>query len=171
MTTNIIFVHGLESSGHGFKGNLFRKVIPDILTPDLEPYQQRVNLKKLFENRMAQLNDILNKKSKWILIGSSFGGLMSALYTCKNPAKIKGLILLAPLLAIPSLNPQNYPSINVPVIVYHGKNDSVVSWKLSKERAEELFEDIEYNIVDDDHKLERTVKSLDWLGLINKFES
>ena len=30
---NVIFVHGLISSGRGFKGNFFRKILPSCLTP------------------------------------------------------------------------------------------------------------------------------------------
>lgn len=33
---NIIFIHGLKSSGQGFKGRLFQKVIPGCLTPNFE---------------------------------------------------------------------------------------------------------------------------------------
>ena len=42
---NIIFIHGLESSGDGFKGNLLRKELPGCLTPNFTPYIQKFHLK------------------------------------------------------------------------------------------------------------------------------
>lgn len=167
---NIIFIHGLESSGHGFKGNLFRKKIPGCLTPDLKPYDPNIPYQKLLIDRMQQLNRILVKRESWKIIGSSFGGLMAALFTLKNPNNVKKLILLAPLLATPELNPSKYNSVNLPVIVYHGRNDQVISIKPTKKRAKRLFSNLRYNIVDDDHILHPTVEALDWHHLLDLTE-
>ena len=56
--------------------------------------------------------------------------------------------------------------INVPITIYHGKNDSVVPLKLTRKRAEILFLNLEYNVADDDHKLHHTVQNIDWLSLV-----
>jgi pimeloyl-ACP methyl ester carboxylesterase len=165
---NIIFIHGLESSGKGFKGQFLRKMFPVCLTPDFEKYNPHISIKRLLEMRMEQLFSILNKKSPWIIIGSSFGGLMGALFTCQNPKKVSKLILLAPYLSSPELNPKIYFKIKVPVLVYHGKNDQIVSLNQSRAYAEKLFTNLEYNIVDDDHTLQKTVRRLDWQKLINE---
>ena len=128
---NIIFIHGLESSGQGFKAQLCRKVLPGILTPDFRPYTTDITYEALLIERMAQLYTILEDKEKWIIIGSSFGGLMGALYTCKFPEKVSHLILLAPALLSPELNSKKFNPISVPVTVFHGKNDSVIPLKLT----------------------------------------
>lgn len=155
---NIIFLHGLESSGQGFKGRFFKNQFSEILTPDFSG-----SLKQ----RMEQLYLILNKEKNWILIGSSFGGLMAAFYTCQHPENVKKLILLAPLLAVPELNPDLYDPISTQVIMYHGKKDSVIAYKSSLKRAKLLFKNLEVNLVDDDHFLHPTVENIAWKDLID----
>jgi len=159
---NIIFIHGLESSGQGFKAQLFRKVLPGILTPDFRAYTPDINYKALLIERMAQLYTILEDKEKWIIIGSSFGGLMGALYSCQFPNKVARLILLAPVLSTPQLDPKKFKAINIPVIVFHGKNDQIVPLKNSRLRAKKLFKNLTYNVVDDDHMLHSTVLEINW---------
>ena len=163
---NIIFVHGLESSGKGFKGKFLKRVFPDILTPDFKKSDENIPMYELLEYRMAELNVILNSKKPWVIIGSSFGGLMGSLYTLQNPNNVCQLILLAPFIVSRKLKPYMYKPIDVPVKVYHGKNDRIVSYKTARERAQYFFTNLEYNIVDDDHRLHSNVKSLNWQNLI-----
>ncbi|MHA2397789.1 MAG: YqiA/YcfP family alpha/beta fold hydrolase [Promethearchaeota archaeon] len=163
---NVIFIHGLESSGHGFKGRLLKELIPQILTPDFEPFDPNVLMYDLLPKRMDQLNRILNSKNSLVLIGSSFGGLMASLFVFQNPKRVEKMILLAPLLVSRKLKPRNHPPMSVPVIVFHGKNDKIVKCKHTRERAKLLFTNLQYTIVDDDHSLHKTVKSLNWHKLI-----
>ncbi|MHA1885609.1 MAG: YqiA/YcfP family alpha/beta fold hydrolase, partial [Promethearchaeota archaeon] len=114
---NVIFIHGLESSGHGFKGRLLKELIPQILTPDFEPFDPNVLMYDLLPKRMDQLNRILNSKNSLVLIGSSFGGLMASLFVFQNPKRVEKMILLAPLLVSRKLKPRNHPPMSVPVIV------------------------------------------------------
>ena len=144
-----------------------KKLIPEILTPDFIEFNQKESINGLLEKRMAQLKSILREKFLWILIGSSFGGLMGALYTLQNPKKVKRLILLAPYLDPSVLDLEKYNPVDVPVIAYHGKNDDVVQFKTSREQAYKLFTNIEYNSTNDDHNLNETVKKLDWIYLIS----
>ncbi len=148
---NVIFVHGLISSGQGFKGNFFRSILPTCLTPDFVGTE---------EEKINQLKNILSEKKHWIIIGSSYGGFMGTLYTCENPDSVDRLILLAPVLTHSKL--QSCKSINIPVVLYHGKNDQIVSIEATRKRAEELFTNLTYHLVDDDHMLHSTVKSIDW---------
>jgi predicted esterase len=164
---NVIFIHGLESSGKGFKGVYLKKLIPEILTPDFIEFDQKKSIDDLLEKRMAQLKSILREKDLWILIGSSFGGLMGALYTLQNPEKVKKLVLLAPYLVPSVLDIEKYDPVDVPVIAYHGENDDVVQIKKSRELANKIFINIEYNSTKDDHMLHKTVKNLDWKYLIS----
>ena len=154
--SNIIFIHGLESSGSGFKGRLFKKEIPGIITPDF---------KGPLEKRMILLNEIMDETQPWIIIGSSWGGLMSAIYTCNHPDNVSLLILLAPVLVHPELDSKKLV-IDVPVIIFHGKNDNIVPLMTSKEKAELLFANLEYNAVEDDHMLHPTVEAINWQEII-----
>ena len=163
---NIIFIHGLESSGQGFKGRLFQKILPGCLTPDFEEFKHKISSKMLLKKRMGQLITILKDKHPWIIIGSSFGALMATVYSLQNPERISKLILLAPYLSTSELNPKKYSPIDVPVIVFHGKNDRVVPINRSRTIAERFFTNLIYNIVDDNHSLHDTVINLNWKNII-----
>ena len=112
---------------------------------------------------MEQLKVILNPEKKWIFIGSSFGGLMGTLYMMENPDKVEKVILMAPALVSP-LIPKNFilNKIETPVVIFHGKNDEVVPLDPVREFAEDYFKKFEYYLVDDDHRLHATTKSIDW---------
>ena len=166
MMPNIIFIHGLESSSQGFKGRLLRSIFPECLTPDFKKYNLDNNYKNLLKERMNELISLLNDRNQWILIGSSFGGLMATLYTCIFPEKVAKLILLAPSLAVPKLNPADFSTVDVPVVIFHGKYDKIVPMKPTYARAKQLFTNLTYNMVDDDHLLHTTVKNIDWRSLI-----
>jgi predicted alpha/beta hydrolase family esterase len=168
---NIIFIHGLESSGKGFKGKLLKNIFPEILTPDFEPYlSNSISIKSLLKNRMLQLCTILKDKENWIIIGSSFGGLMGATYTLKQPEKVKLLILLAPFFGANLIDPSKFQPIDVPIVIFHGKNDLIASINKSKSLSNILFSNLEYHIVDDDHYLHVTVEKINWIQLIGKYE-
>ena len=167
MTKNIIFIHGLQSSGKSFKGLYLKKIIPEILAPDFVKFDPKRTIEDLLAARMAQLNRILSKRDLWVIIGSSFGGLMGVLYTLQNPEKVKRLILLAPYLATNLLKYDNRSPINIPVIVFHGKYDEIAKFKPSREQAYRLFTNLEFNATEDDHNLNQTVEKLNWIKLIS----
>lgn len=164
---NIIFLHGLKSSGKGFKGMYLKKMIPEILTPDFIPFDPKRTLNELLNARMAQLNKMLSERSLWVIIGSSFGGLMGVLYTLQNPKKVSRLILLAPYLATRLLKWDSRYPINIPVIIFHGKNDEIAKFEPSREQAYKLFNKLEFIVTDEDHNLNKTVEKLNWIDLIS----
>ena len=166
---NIIFIHGLESSGEGFKANFLRKLFPKIIAPTFIPYSSNILLDDLLKERMEQLQGFLRDKSDWIIIGSSFGGLMATLYALKNPIQIKFLVLLAPFLTVPRYYDSISIPINIPVFAIHGINDSVVLARKARTHAKNIFTDLEYILVDDDHSLHQTVVKLNWDKLINNY--
>ncbi|MFX1453698.1 MAG: alpha/beta fold hydrolase [Promethearchaeota archaeon] len=164
--SNIIFIHGLMSSGDGFKGQLLRKTLPGCLTPNFKPFSPDKSNILLLKERMEQLNPILEEKDKWIIIGSSFGGLMATLFTLKNPEKISKLILLAPFLSTPLLVSKLYTPVDVPVTAFHGKYDKIVPFEQAQKVAEKIFTNLIYNRVDDDHQLKKTVQALKWENIV-----
>jgi pimeloyl-ACP methyl ester carboxylesterase len=154
---NIIFIHGLEGTSQGVKASLLRGIYPEILTPDF-----RGDLAA----RMAYLNEIVAQKKDWTMIGSSFGGLMAALFTCQHPQRVRKAILLAPALIL--FQESDFPKqpISIPVTVYHGERDTVIPLQAVRFIAERLFANLVFHQVDDDHGLYKTVHEIDWQALI-----
>jgi pimeloyl-ACP methyl ester carboxylesterase len=174
--SKLIYLHGLESDSNSGKARQFRERFPGMLTPDF---------KGSFEERMTQLQPILESSrridsndlashsnlrdvSQWTILGSSFGGLMGAVFTCKHPTQVRKLILLAPaLLREPFGSHLDLQPVSNPVTVIHGTRDDVVPLESAREVAETLFTNLTYLVVDDDHRLHKTLHELDWKKIIN----
>jgi pimeloyl-ACP methyl ester carboxylesterase len=156
--SKLIYLHGLESDSNSGKARQFREWFPGMLTPDFEGS---------FEQRMAQLQPILAGEKDWTIIGSSFGGLMGTVFTCKHPTQVRKLILLAPaLLRVPFGSHLDLQPVSNPVTVIHGTRDDVVPLESAREVAETLFTNLTYLVVDDDHRLHKTLHELDWKKII-----
>ncbi|UCH06521.1 MAG: alpha/beta hydrolase [Deltaproteobacteria bacterium] len=152
-----IFIHGQESSSKGTKGLFFRDLAPQMIIPDFVGD---------LSNRMSRLYEILRGKNALTIIGSSLGGLMAGLYSFQNPDKVKKLILLAPALNLPEFEPYLSETLTVPVSVFHGKNDEVISCQAVKVIAERVFPDLSFTVLDDDHSLTTTFAKIDWPQLL-----
>ena len=157
-TSRFIYLHGLESDSNSGKARQFREWFPGMLTPDF---------KGSFEERMTQLEPILAGKDGWTLIGSSFGGLMGTVYTCKHPTQVRKLILLAPaLLREPFGSHLDLEPVSVPTVIIHGTLDDVVPLGPVREIAQRLFTNLTYHIVKDDHRLHKTAQEMDWKTIL-----
>lgn len=156
--TRLIYLHGLESDSNSGKARQFREWFPGMLTPDF---------KGSFEQRMTQLEPILAAKQGWTIIGSSFGGLMGTVYTCKHPTRVRKLVLLAPaLLRDPFGSFLDLEPVSVPTILIHGTLDTVVPPEPVREVAQKLFTNLTYHIVEDDHRLHKTAQDMDWKSIL-----
>lgn len=91
---------------------------------------------------------------------------MAALYACKNEARIRRLILLAPALGHGDFSPYDAKPIEPPVTLYHGRHDIVVPPEATRRIAERLFGNLEIHLVDDDHNLHLVFPTLDWDKLL-----
>jgi len=151
--SRLIFIHGLMGSSTGVKAILLREKFPGILTPDFSGS---------LDERMESLAGILVDKQDWTIIGSSFGGLMAAIFACDRPHQVKRLILLAPALIWPEFTNDLPDPVQVPVTIYHGINDELIPVLQVKEIAEKIFVDLRFEEVEDDHGLYNTVHALDW---------
>jgi len=153
-----IFIHGLLSSGQAYKANYLRQhFFPDLLSPDFPG---------TLEERMARLYDVLDDASDITIIGSSFGGLMGALFTCAQPQRVRKLILLAPALLWPEFADCPPAPVAVPTIVYHGRQDAIVPLASTRALAQRVFTNLTYHEVDDDHSLHATVQAIDWREVV-----
>lgn len=148
-----VFIHGLESNGQGAKGLFFRERYPDMLVEDYTGS---------FAARMEKLNRLLEGKEELILVGSSYGGLMAAVYAFNHPVQVKKMILLAPALMLPEFLPCQGKRLAMPVELYHGRQDDIVPPELIKKIAARTYDNLTYHGVDDDHSLHATFAAMPW---------
>lgn len=156
-SNRLVFIHGLEGTSQGEKARLLRGIFPAILTPDFTGS---------LEARMEALRNILGEERGWRLVGSSFGGLMAAMYACQRPAQVEQLVLLAPALLWPEFAASLPAAVDTPVIIYHGTQDAIVPWQATQDLARKIFRKLDFRIVDDDHGLYKTIHVIDWKALL-----
>lgn len=152
-----VFIHGLESSSRGNKGSFFRARYPDMIVEDFPGP---------FEQRMDKLERLLEGLHPLILVGSSYGGLMAAVYACRHEERVARLVLLAPALHLEPLEPCRDRTLHMPVTIFHGRSDDVVPLDAIRPIARRLFADLQLHVVDDDHPLTATFATCDWDTLL-----
>jgi len=152
-----IFLHGLESSNKGTKSIFFRERYPDMIIP---------NFTGALQLRMEKLNRILSGKTNIRLVGSSFGGLMATLFAMEHESTVEKMTLLAPAINLLHFAPYEYKKLSVPVCIYHGSGDDVIPLAEVEPVAKEVFSNLSFNVVEDDHFLRKTFKSIDWDNLL-----
>jgi len=99
-------------------------------------------------------------------VGSSFGGLMGALFTCQRTEQVSKLVLLAPALVWPEFSASPPESVIVQTIIYHGSKDEIIPVKLVRDLASVVFTNLSFYVVEDDHGLYKTVHEIDWRDLL-----
>jgi len=159
MTPTRVFIHGLESTGQGTKGIYFRELYRDMI---IEDYSGPLAA------RMEKLEDILAGKDELVLVGSSYGGLMAAIYACRHPEKTRRLILLAPAINLEEFAPYDDHKLTMPVHLYHGRRDDVVPPEEVRPVAEAVFSNLTYHLVEDDHSLHETFPGMPWEELLKE---
>ena len=155
----LIFLHGLEGSSQGVKATLLRKLFPEILTPDF---------RGSLEERMETLEKIVARESGWLLIGSSFGGLMATIFAARHSERVDKLFLFAPALLWPDFAHHLPDPIAIPTVIYHGTQDKVIPLKPNRELAQAIFANLDFRVVEDDHGLYKTVHEIDWYTLLGR---
>ncbi len=155
--SRLLFIHGLEGSGQGFKAQYLRRLFPDLLAPDFTGD---------FWQRMAKLREVVGDMTGWTMIGSSMGGLMAAAFACAHPQQVDRLVLLAP--ALPYLDPTDprLQPTGIPVTIYHGNRDDVVPLDATRAVAEQLFPNLDFHVVDATHDLNPLMATIDWMALL-----
>lgn len=148
-----IFVHGLESGNQGTKSVYFRERFPDMIIPEF-----RGGL----DERMEKLRTVLAGSSDIRMVGSSFGGLMAALFVLEAPERVGKLVLLAPALNLGAPAAWDGRACGRPVWIYHGRGDKVIDISAVRRIAERLFTDLTFTEADDDHFLHRTFRNIPW---------
>ena len=153
----IIFIHGSDSSGQTYKATLLRDIFPDMLAPDFTGG---------LPERMTQLETVLGTETDWTLVGSSLGGLMAALFALQHPNQVRKLVLLAPALTLPGFAMNLASPIAIPTTIIQGTQDAFIPLEPTRRLAEKVFLNLNYIVVDDDHRLHKTAQELDWKNLL-----
>ena len=157
-TSSLVYLHGSDSNSNSGKARLFREWFPGMLTPDFIG---------TFDERMTQLYSILSNKIDWTLIGSSYGGLMGTIFTLEHATQVRKLILLAPALTLePLASRTDLQPVSVPTHLIHGTLDTVVPLEPVRAVAQKLFTGLTIHIVEDDHRLQKSVNKIDWKTIL-----
>lgn len=98
--SNIVYLHGFASSPLSTKGRFFHSrfemIGGDVHQPELEDgdFQGLTITRQLevVDQAMRELEPVL-------LMGSSLGGYLAALYAARNPDRVRAMVLLAPAFA------------------------------------------------------------------------
>jgi pimeloyl-ACP methyl ester carboxylesterase len=110
---------------------------------------------------LNQLTVLCTGRAELNLIGSSFGGLMATCYAIGNRKSVRQLTLLAPALNFAEYTPPPR-MLNIPTLLVIGRYDTVTPPDLVLPMAEKTFSDLEVMVVDDDHMLHNTFRTLPW---------
>jgi pimeloyl-ACP methyl ester carboxylesterase len=156
MRKTTIFLHGLDSSGKGSKGQYFARYFPQMLRP---------NFSGTLEERLVQLDRHCAGLDNLWLIGSSFGGLMATCRAMARPEGINRLILLAPALNFAGFSPPAL-RLSIPTLLVIGERDTVTPPNLVIPLAKATFADLELRLVKDDHLLRASFPALEWQRLL-----
>ena len=154
---NIYFLHGLESSGNGTKGQYFGTQFPTMIRPDFTG---------TLAQRLKQLSTMCELQNDLVFVGSSFGGLMACCFTGNNREKVKRLILMAPALNFEDYSPPEQV-MDVPTLLIIGQHDDVTPLDPVLGLAERTFSNLTIWICDDDHMLHDSFYQLEWEKLLN----
>ena len=88
---------------------------------------------------MKKLENLLLGQSDIRLVGSSFGGLMAAIFAMENEARVDRLILLAPAIHLMDFTDYRTKTLDVPAWVYHGRQDEVIPLEDVEAVAKNVF--------------------------------
>ena len=92
---------------------------------------------------------------------------MATLFAMEKEARVDRIILLAPAIHnLLSSTDDHEIEISVPVSIFHGRNDEVIPLIDVERTATQIFRNLSFHKMDDDHSLHRTFKTLDWDGLL-----
>jgi len=152
-----IFLHGLESSSRGAKATFLRGLFPEMVTPDFTGS---------LSERMTTLHAVLAGQNDIVLTGSSFGGLMATIFAMEKKDLVDRVVLLAPALNFPEIADYTQCRIHMPARMIIGRDDTVTPAEKVVPIARQIFVNLRYDEVDDDHMLSRTFRKLDWQSML-----
>jgi uncharacterized protein len=102
---NILYLHGFASSPQSSKAQFFSRKFAEAGISFTAPQLDQGDFEKLTITGMLQvIAESLpgdSQRNPIVLMGSSLGGYMAALYASRHPEKVERLVLLAPAFQFP----------------------------------------------------------------------
>jgi pimeloyl-ACP methyl ester carboxylesterase len=154
----VVYLHGFASSPQSTKarffGDRFAELgvgfeVPDLAAGDLE---------HLTISGQLRVIEQACRGEAVMLMGSSMGGYLAALYAAKHPEVTK-LVLMAPAFGLPrfgllkTAEPyEDFPDFQQPALIFHGIEDTVVPSHLSETFAA-THPNVKLHLLNSDHGL------------------
>jgi pimeloyl-ACP methyl ester carboxylesterase len=99
--THVVYLHGFASSPHSSKAQYFRRKFAACGVPLEIPRLDEGRFEELtISGQLKVIEEALGDQPA-ILVGSSLGGYLAALYAARHPSRIERLVLLAPAFQFP----------------------------------------------------------------------
>lgn len=146
---DIFFFHGLESGPHGTKYRVLSRHFA-VESPDFRGLD--------IEARLEKAEDLTRNMDDLVVVGSSYGGLLTALLYSRNPERFHGYVLLAPALHLQTeeLRVERAPEN---AVIIHGSRDDVVPMESTSSWMASTFS-VPVVVVDDDHRLHDSLDTM-----------
>lgn len=152
----ILFAHGLEGTPTGAKPRALIAAGFDVVAPD----GRGIGL----TGRIAGLDEASAGRTGIILVGSSYGGLAALMLAIRHPARLRGLVLLAPaLLDLPEIGAPPSTLVvppGVPCSVLHGRHDDIVPLAASEALVARSGPLVTLQVLDDEHALRASLPAI-----------
>jgi pimeloyl-ACP methyl ester carboxylesterase len=98
----IVYLHGFASSPQSGKAQFFGAKFRELGVPFTAPQLDGGNFETLTISGQLRVVDLAVGNQPAVLMGSSLGGYLAALYAARHPETIEKLILLAPAFHFPT---------------------------------------------------------------------
>ena len=150
---SLVLAHGLEGSPHGRKASALKNCGYTLHCPDC----RGLNLAQ----RIEKLDLIVSELQQFVLVGSSYGGLVALWLAQRYPSKTLGLVLCAPAFQrseAPLFENRELPN-SIPGHIIHGTRDRIVPATVSQDFVAK-HPHVRLELVDDDHSLAHSTPSL-----------
>jgi len=153
----IYFSHGKDSGPFGFKINYLSSIAEEMqIKSESIDYTSTKNPDERVD---ILINSYDKTEENIVLYGSSMGAYVSL--TASKIIKPKALFLCAPALYVQDYKIHEFSNLNIPIVIIHGYNDTVVPYKNSVKFAEKHA--CELHIVNDNHSLSNSQEIISFL--------
>lgn len=98
----IVYLHGFASGPQSGKARFFAAKFAEAGVPFLAPQLDEGNFEGLTISGQLQVIEKAVAGQNTVLMGSSLGGYLAALYAARHPAEVEKLVLLAPAFQFPT---------------------------------------------------------------------
>ena len=98
----IVYLHGFASSPQSTKAQFFKRKFDALAVPFEAPQLDEGNFERLTITGQLAVVERAVAGRPAVLIGSSLGGYLAALYAARHPAEVERMVLLAPAFEFPT---------------------------------------------------------------------